>query len=69
MKIKWSKNLMGQDEASLKSEFVTLWHSLDWDDFTTDYVGVVLGKVITKKYKTKAACKKAIERWLKENVK
>ena len=70
MKIKWTKNLMGQDEASYGGDFVTMWFSVvDLDDFKTGYVGICCQKCVTKKYKTKAACKKAVERFLKETGK
>ncbi len=63
--VKWSKNRMNQDEASYGPEFVTVWYSLELSDGKMGYIGMAAGEVVTKKYKTKDACKKAVEKYLK----
>lgn len=44
-----------------------LWFSLDLDDWGIGWVFVegITHKVVTKKFKTKAAAKKAAEKWLR----
>lgn len=64
--MKWTKNSMKQEEASHGSKFGTLWMSLDLDDWKTGWVFISNGKVVTKKTKSKAAAKRAAEKWLKE---
>lgn len=65
MKIKWTKNFMKQEEASLGHKWGTLWKNLDLDTMKVGWVFISRGKVVTEQTKTKAAAKKAAEKWLR----
>jgi hypothetical protein len=57
---------MNQDHASYGDKFITIWYCLELEDGKAGYAGLAAGEVVTKKYKTKTAAKKAAEKWLKE---
>ncbi len=65
MKITWTRNIMKQEEASCGSKYGVLWNTFDLDDMKQGYAFISEGLVVTKKLKTKAAAKRAAEKWLR----
>lgn len=69
MKVIWRKAVLGE-EASYGNKWGSLAFTWDLDDNKTGYAFLDSDRrIVTKKFKTKSAAKKAAEKWLKEKSK
>lgn len=68
LKVQWLKSAF-REEASYGDKWGYLSLVYELTDDTTGYAFINgNGETVTKKYKTKAAAKKAAEKWLKEQT-